>query len=301
MAKAQMRNRPACSTALLWSYHQSCTPKIRNFTTKPLSQNLKMSIRTQTPILSLRGANATLQSPSYNFTTKSLPLNLKMSNRTQTCDANVSQPAISILNHYHKTQKWQIIPRFNPHTCHCKKRQRQGNLHRQSPEMFFKTQSRPILQSPYPPVTQCHTPFPHPLKLVFCGDPTIQRWDFTLYPSLRKPPAILPSPIPVIAKTERDQAISTVHFHYQTTTTKLKYEHSNPNLHTCYCEEHRRRSNLHRPPPELFSKRKADPFYNRPIPLPHIQLPCFWAQPKERNMPVKSAREPPVLIFQDWF
>jgi len=146
MAKTQMRNRPVCSTALVEGHHHPRSPKIRNFTTKSLPLNLKISNRTQTPILSLQGANATLQSPSYNFTTKSLPQNLKMSNRTQICDANVIPPTISIPNHYRKTQIWGIEPKSSPLSCHCEERKRRSNLHRSPLKKYFKTQSRPIFK-----------------------------------------------------------------------------------------------------------------------------------------------------------
>jgi len=173
--------------------------------------------------LSLRGANATKQSPPYIFTTKSLPLNLKMSIRTQTCDANVIPPAISIQNHYHKTQKWENSTISMPNTCHCKKRRRLCNLRQiHAPYLSLRGASA-TKQSP--PTTP---------KKYFQN--TIQtHFQFT------SPPC---------------RTSSYAEFH--PARTRRLY----PGSQTCLCEKRTRPCNLHRPDPKKKRKRKANPFYN---------------------------------------
>jgi len=100
--------------------------------------------------LTSREANATLQFQLYTFTTKSLPQNLKMSNRTQICDANVIPPAILIQNHYHQTQKWGNEPKSISHFGFSGNTPDRAISTHHPQKYFFKTQSKPILISPYP-------------------------------------------------------------------------------------------------------------------------------------------------------
>jgi len=96
-----------------------------------------------------------------------------------------------------------------------------------------------------------------------------------------------PCPVSVIARNARDEAIPTVQFHYQITSAKLKNEQSNPN--PCpvpvIARSARDEAISTAHPEKFFSKRKADPFSNHATTLPYNTLCQISPRPNSSLAP----------------